>query len=171
MRSIVDPNYNLHHEHWRREVCRHLGYGFVDPEDAIACAADRATMWATGTLGREASLTLDIPVPHALSANANLREVRATLAWFTPIRPGHLAYRAVKLKIASLQPEFMRIVGSGPRPLNRRIVNPRVGQLYIADGVTSAPLTLQARLQFLCKSNGSEIRVHRLMKLFLLVSL
>jgi hypothetical protein len=28
IRSVIDPDEALHHEHWRREVCRHLGYGF-----------------------------------------------------------------------------------------------------------------------------------------------
>lgn len=111
IRSIIDPTLSLHHEHWRREVSRHLGYGFVDPEDAIACAADRATMWATGTLLQEGSLTFDIPIPAALAANANEREVKATLAWFTPIRPGHLAYRAVKLRITSLQTDALEVAG------------------------------------------------------------
>ncbi len=113
IRPIVDPNATLHHEHWRREVCRHLGYGFVDPEDAIACAGDRATMWATGTLAPEASLTFDVPIPAVLAASASVREVRATLAWFTPIRPGHLAYRAVKLKIASLLADSLEVAGVG----------------------------------------------------------
>lgn len=111
IRPIVDPNGDLHHEHWRREVCRYLGYGFVDPEDAIACTSDRATMWATGTLGPEASLTFDIPAPAVLSASASERNVRATLAWFTPVRPGHLAYRAIKLRIPSLQKESLQMAG------------------------------------------------------------
>jgi hypothetical protein len=111
IRSIVDPSYTAHHEHWRREVCRHLGFGFVSPEDAIACDGDRATMWATGTLEPEESQIFDLPVPTAVTTRATLREVRATLAWFTPIRPGHLAYRAVKLKIASLERTSLQIAG------------------------------------------------------------
>jgi hypothetical protein len=113
IRPIIDPAGALHHEHWRREVSRHLGYGFVDPEDAIACTNDRATMWATGTLGAEGSLTFDVPIPAALASSANVREVRASLAWFTPIRPGHLAYRAVKLKIASLGEQLLEVAGVG----------------------------------------------------------
>ena len=113
IRPIIDPGATLHHEHWRREVSRHLGYGFVDPEDAIACAGDRATMWATGTLKPEASLTFDVPIPAVLAASASVREVRATLAWFAPIPPGHLAYRAVKLKIASLQADSLQVAGVG----------------------------------------------------------
>jgi len=113
IRSIIDPDLALHHEHWRREVCRHLGYGFVDPEDAIACASDRATMWATGTLAPEASLTFDVPLPAVLTASAGPREVKATLAWFTPILPGHLAYRAVKLRIPSLEAPSLLAAGVG----------------------------------------------------------
>jgi hypothetical protein len=111
IRSIVDPDETLHHEHWRREVCRHLGFGFVDPDDAVACAGDRATMWATGALGREGSLTFDMPLPDVLASSDAPREVRATLAWFTPIRPGHLAYRAVKLRVASLTPPSLNLAG------------------------------------------------------------
>lgn len=111
IRSIVDPTQSQHHETWRREVSRHLGYGFVDPEDAVACASDRATMWATGTLASEGSLTFDIPIPAALAASASPREVKATLAWFTPIRPGHLAYRAVKLRITALQSDALDAAG------------------------------------------------------------
>ncbi len=58
IRPIVDPHGTMHHEHWRREVCRHLGYGFVDPDDAVACADDRATLWATGGLGPKPQLSL-----------------------------------------------------------------------------------------------------------------
>lgn len=111
IRPIVDPDGSLHHEHWRREVCRHLGYGFVDPEDAVACASDRATLWGTGRLGPSDSLTFDVPLPSELGVNTDLREMRATLAWFTPIRPGHLAYRAIKLKIAALQADELDLVG------------------------------------------------------------
>jgi hypothetical protein len=111
IRSVIDPDDELHHEHWRREVCRHLGYGFVDPEDAIACAADRATMWATGTVEPGGSTTFDVPIPAIFGNNANPREVRATLAWFAPTRPGYLAYRAVKLRIPSLQADALESAG------------------------------------------------------------
>lgn len=111
IRPIVDPEASLHPEHWRREVCRHLGYGFVDPEDAVACADDRATLWATGTLDIEGSTQFNVPVPAALGTSANHREVRATLAWLAPVRPGHLAYRSVKLKINALTGEDRAVFG------------------------------------------------------------
>lgn len=113
IRGVVDPENTQHHETWRREVSRHLGYGFVDPEDAVACTADRATMWGTGNLGPGASIIYDVPLPLVLAASAASREVRATLAWFTPVRPGHLAYRAVKLKIASPLDAALALAGVG----------------------------------------------------------
>ena len=60
---------------------------FVDPDSAVACATDRATLWATGSLGPEQALAFDLPIPSALTASPDLREIRATLAWFTPILP------------------------------------------------------------------------------------
>jgi hypothetical protein len=79
--------------------------------------------------------------------------VRATLAWFTPIRPGYLAYRAVKLKIASLQADSLEVAGVRPtigQPSNsqsesgtivhRRWRDARIGS--IADGA-SIPVQVQ----------------------------
>lgn len=151
IRPLVDPHLDLHHEHWRREICRYLGYGFVDPEDAVACAADRATLWATGTLASEASVTFDVHLPPAISASANPREIRATLAWFTPIRPGHLAYRSVKLKIASLQEPTIEALGvstSTQQPTNSQsesgtIVHRRWRDSRIGNFVPGATFPLQ----------------------------
>jgi hypothetical protein len=152
IRSVIDEGADMHHEHWRREVCRYLGYGFVDPEDAIACAADRATMWATGTIGPEGSITFDVPIPTALGSNAEPREVRSTLAWFAPTRPGYLAYRAVKLKILSLQRDALQLAGVRPttgQPTNSQsesgtIVHRRWHDARIGSAVaTSIPIQVQ----------------------------
>jgi hypothetical protein len=153
IRSVIDPGAEMHHEHWRREVCRHLGYGFVDPEDAIACTADRATTWTTGTIGPLESMTFDVPIPAAFGSNADPREVRATLAWFTPTRPGYLAYRAVKLSIPSLQSDSLEAAGVGTTTgqptnsqsesgtiLHRRWQDARIGS---ASDAASIPIQIQ----------------------------
>ena len=153
IRSVIDEDAQMHHEHWRREVCRHLGYGFVDPDDAIACAASRATMWATGAIGPEGSLAFDVPIPAVFGDNADPREVRATLAWFAPTRPGYLAYRAVKLKIPSLLANALQVAGVGTmtgQPTNtqsesgtivhRRWRDARIGS---AGGGASIPVQVQ----------------------------
>lgn len=153
IRPVVDPDGTMHHEHWRREVCRHLGYGFMDPDDAVACADDRATLWATGSLGPEAAIAFDVPVPALLGAQADHREVRVTLAWMAPVRPGHLAYRAVKLKVAALGSDALDSVGitttmgqptnsqsEGGTIIHRRWCDAKIGDLA---GGPTFPLQIQ----------------------------
>lgn len=153
IRPIVDPHGTMHHEHWRREVCRHLGYGFMDPDDAVACTDDRATLWATGSLGPEAAIAFDVPIPATLGAQADHREVRVTLAWIAPVRPGHLAYRAVKLRIAALCKDALDSAGiatTNGQPSNSQseggtIVHRRWCDAKIADltGGPTIPLQIQ----------------------------
>ena len=169
IRSVIDPLATLHHEYWRREVCRHLGYGFVDPEDAIACAADRATMWATGTIGPEGSITFDLPVPAVFATNADLREVRATLAWFTPTRPGYLAYRAVKLRIPLSNQRRSKSLALPQQRDSRPTANRRAEQSCIVDGLTPELAMPSAARQSLSKFSGSAIKARLLTRPFRLV--
>ncbi len=110
-RGIVDPTNKMDHKHWKREISRFLGYGIVKQDDAIACAGDRATLWYSGNLADKQSIAFDVPIPNSFTGNTDLREVRATLAWFSPVRPGQLVYRATKLLIASLQQDSLTAAG------------------------------------------------------------
>jgi Subtilase family len=110
-RQIVDPTNTMNHVHWKREISRFLGYGVVKQDDAIACAVDRATLWYSGSLANEQSIAFDVPIPSSFTGNTDLREVRATLAWFSPVRPGQLVYRSTKLLIASLQKDSLTAAG------------------------------------------------------------
>ncbi|MFD2052251.1 S8 family serine peptidase [Mesorhizobium calcicola] len=80
-------------------IRRILGYGIYNSDDAVACAADRATFWCVGSLGRERSVDVLVPIPAALGGQARDHLVSATLAWFTPVIPGRKSYRAVKMRI------------------------------------------------------------------------
>jgi hypothetical protein len=80
-------------------IRRFLGYGVFDSDDAVACAADRATFWCVGSLGRERSVDVLVPIPAAIGGQARPHAVSATLAWFTPVVPGRKSYRAVRMKI------------------------------------------------------------------------
>lgn len=80
-------------------IRRFLGFGCVDADDAVACAADRATFFATGTLQRDRTVTIAVPVPAAMGGQARPHMFAATLTWFTPVSPGRKSYRSCKLKI------------------------------------------------------------------------
>ena len=80
-------------------IRRFIGYGALDPDDAVACAADRATFWAVGSLANERSVEISVPIPAAIGGRAQPHFISATLAWLTPVLPGRKAYRAVRMKI------------------------------------------------------------------------
>lgn len=80
-------------------IRRFMGYGYVDADDAVACADDRATFFATGVLGPDRIVTIDVPVPLALGGQARPHSLAATVAWFSPVSPGRKSYRSCRLKI------------------------------------------------------------------------
>jgi Subtilase family len=104
IRRIVGPNDPRQHIRQRDNIRRFFGYGIVDPDDAPACAADRATFWAVGRLGLEELKEIAVPLPVCISGQARPHSVSATVAWFTPTSPGRQSYRIVRLRL--LDPEL-----------------------------------------------------------------
>lgn len=80
-------------------IRRFIGFGCVDATDAVACAADRATFFVTGSLRNDRNVTIEVPVPIAMGGKARPHSLSATLAWFTPVAPGRKSYRTCRLKI------------------------------------------------------------------------
>lgn len=80
-------------------IRRFIGYGRVDADEAVACAGDRATFFATGQLGANRIVTIDVPVPLAIGGKAKPHSLSATVAWFSPVAPGRKSYRSCRLKI------------------------------------------------------------------------
>jgi len=98
IRRTVGPAGRGQASRQKDNIRRFLGYGSVDADDAVACAGDRATFFATGSLQRDRT-TIAVPVPLAISGQARPHALTATLAWFTPVSPGRKSYRSCKLKI------------------------------------------------------------------------
>lgn len=99
IRRTVGPTGRGQASRQKDNIRRFLGYGRVDADDAVACAGDRATFFATGSLQRDRTTTIEVPVPLAISGQARPHALTATLAWFTPVSPGRKSYRSCKLKI------------------------------------------------------------------------
>lgn len=117
VRSTLGPADGRQHVRQKDNIRRFFGYGYVDGDEAVACAADRATFWATGTLEPEKSATVAVPIPVAMHGRAQFHALSATLAWFTPVMPGRRSYRCVRLKV--LEPEelaALAVDGSGRQP-------------------------------------------------------
>ena len=99
IKEVLGPAGPQEHVRRRDNIRRFFGYGTVDPDDAVACAADRATFWAVGELGREELREINVPIPVCLTGQARSHSMAATLAWFTPISPGQQAYKTVRLRL------------------------------------------------------------------------
>ena len=99
IRSVIGPPDGKLHVQQKDNIRRFLGYGVVDSDDAVTCAADRATFWVTGLLERDKIVNVTVPVPVVIGGQARPHSLFATLAWFTPVTPGRRTYRSVRLKL------------------------------------------------------------------------
>lgn len=99
IRSVLGPTNNRMHQKQKDNIRRFLGFGAVDADAAVTCAADRATFWATGILNPEKAVDVPVPVPAAYGGQARPHSLSATLAWFTPTAPGRKSYRTVRLQV------------------------------------------------------------------------
>ena len=132
-------------------IRRFLGYGAVDADDAVACAADRATFWAVGSLANERSVDVSIPIPTVIGGKTEPHFISATLAWLTPVLPGRKAYRAVRMKILDpAEIDGLGVAAHGNQPdgnqTNRGTVSTRC---WSGDGaaVVTPNMTLLLRVQ------------------------
>ena len=110
IRDVIGPPEGKYHSRQKDNIRRFLGYGVVDADAAVACAADRATFWATGTLEANKIAAVSVPVPVAMGGQARFHALCATLAWFTPTMPGRKSYRAVRLKVVDPEKEELSML-------------------------------------------------------------
>ena len=76
-----------------------LGYGRPIVEEAMSCAANRATLVGYGEVTTDGSAVLyRVPLPGSLERVTDPRSITLTLAWFSPVNVRHRAYRRAKLE-------------------------------------------------------------------------
>src|SRR5690606_3037313 len=87
IRDLLGPSGRGQAPRQKDNIRRFIGYGSFDPDDAVACAADRATFWAVGSLANERSVDVFVPIPAAIGGRTQPHYISATLAWLTPVQP------------------------------------------------------------------------------------
>jgi hypothetical protein len=80
IRNTLGPVGGQHHSRQKDNIRRFLGYGMVDADDAVACAEDRATFWATGVLQPDKVVMVAVPVPASMGGRTQPHSMSATLA-------------------------------------------------------------------------------------------
>ncbi|WP_414610828.1 S8 family peptidase [Stenotrophomonas pavanii] len=85
---------------FKEVMSRYLGYGAVQIERVLACTEQRGTVLGCGEIRENEIHEYRLPLPPGLSSSQEWRRMVVTLAWFSPVNPGHRNFREAKLEIS-----------------------------------------------------------------------
>jgi hypothetical protein len=85
-----------------------LGYGRVQPDRAVSCTEQRATLIGGGFIRPNEQWDYTVPLPSVLHAQTCWRRLVVTLAWFTPIHPTRREYRSFALRVGIPSENMLR---------------------------------------------------------------
>jgi hypothetical protein len=104
LREICGPQGTHRGAERSENVCRFMGFGVPNIEEALECAAHRATLVGFGSLGPDKSLLYRVPLPPSLERVREPRSLTVTVAWLSPVKSRHRSYRCVRIEAAPLNP-------------------------------------------------------------------
>jgi hypothetical protein len=134
MLSDMDPQFNavvvkcllVHSARWNgnhellKEICgpadkrrfvergenasRFIGFGIPNIAHVLESKENRATLVGYGVIEPNSGQSYRIPLPGCLERVTDPRSLTVTLAWFSPIKPGHQRYRCVRMEAAPSHP-------------------------------------------------------------------
>lgn len=94
LEDIYGPTGRGKHIARRDNIARALGYGRPNVEEALTCAANRATLVGCGEVSADRTASrFRVPLPASLERVAEPRTITLTLAWFSPVNIRHRTYR------------------------------------------------------------------------------
>lgn len=144
----------------RDNISRLLGYGPQVVEEAMSCAANRATLVGYGEVAaNESAVLYRVPLPRSLERVTEPRSIVLTLAWFSPVNVRHRSYRRSKLEI---KPDrFSESIGVTRAPLQPSDKSVPRGSLFHVryDGASAVPFIDDGHLQFrvYCREQGGPL--------------
>jgi hypothetical protein len=109
LKEICGPDDRRRHVERADNSARFIGYGIPNIATVIECSENRATLVGYGTLQTDSAHSYLIPLPQCLERVTDPRSLSITLAWSSPIRPGHQNYRCIKMEAAPEAP--MQVMG------------------------------------------------------------
>jgi hypothetical protein len=102
LKGICGPVDARQHVERSENACRFLGFGVPNPDKAIECDINRATLVGYGELPLDHAHSYRIPLPGCLERVTDPRSLTVSIAWFSPIKPSRQSYRCVRLEAAPL---------------------------------------------------------------------
>jgi hypothetical protein len=104
LQDVCGPEDRRRHVERSENSCRFIGFGVPDISSALECAENRATLVGYGTIQPESAKIYRVPLPACLERVTDPRSLTITLAWFSPIKPGHQTYRCIRMEADPLRP-------------------------------------------------------------------
>ena len=125
LEGLYGPTGQGKHTARKDNIARVLGYGRPHVEEAMTCAANRATLIGYGSIASDGrAQTYRLPLPSSLERVTEPRRITLTLAWFSPVNMRHHLYRRAKLEMQPI--EFP--THAGVRRASDQPSNPAVGR-------------------------------------------
>ena len=113
--DLYGPKGQGKHVARKDNIARVLGYGRPRVEEAMTCAANRATLVGYGSVASDGRAKVyRLPLPVSLERVSEPRCITLTLAWFSPVNFRHLSYRRAKLEIQPV--DFPKAAGTRRAP-------------------------------------------------------
>jgi hypothetical protein len=106
LKTICGPFESHRHPERAENVTRFLGFGVPNILEVLECASNRATLVGYGSIQPETAQRFRIPLPACLERVTEPRSLAVTVAWFSPIKPGHQKYRSIRLEADSMDPSI-----------------------------------------------------------------
>jgi hypothetical protein len=104
LKEICGPEDKRRYVERGENSSRFIGFGVPDISKALECSPNRATLVGFGTIPPESAQSFRIPLPACLERVTDPRSLTITVAWFSPVKPGHQTYRCVRLEAEPLHP-------------------------------------------------------------------
>ena len=104
LKEICGPEDKHRHVERAENSCRFIGFGVPNVGEVLECSPNRATLVGFGMIPPESAHGYRIPLPGCLERVTDPRSLTVTVAWFSPIKPGHQSYRCVRLEASPLHP-------------------------------------------------------------------
>jgi hypothetical protein len=122
LKEICGPADTRRWQERAANAARFLGFGIPNVPKVLDCAANQATLVSYGTIRPEQAQRFSIPLPPSLEGVTDPRAVTITVTWLSPVRPGHQAYRAVRLEAQPVTPDLAIGVGrDGGQPADSAV--------------------------------------------------
>lgn len=147
--ELYGPRGQGKHVARKDNIARVLGYGRPHVEEAMTCAANRATLVGYGEVAADRSAVLyRVPLPSSLERVTEPRSITMTLAWFSPVNIRHRAYRRAKLEIQPADLEATAGVRRAPNQPSDSSV-PRGSLLHVRyEGNKAVPFVDDGHIRF-----------------------